>query len=614
MRTFGIGAMARNMWSWLAPRLVGLASLCASLVLTMSATALAQGLPPQKDYFVGEGQVDLQRGTFLYSNTDIVVGAGPIAIPLTRIHNVSGGGAGPLGSNATHNLQVQLVVQKFIEEPAGPGMPSYRFHVVRGSSVDVFYQGYGSSTMFYEGGSGGYQKLTMSSWLGPYTYTGPDGEVIQFGTALFPNPGCFATGLPGPWCALATDISYPDGTKWTFGYDSSSRLRLVSSNRGMALGFNFATSPTTRITQVCAVNLAQSYASVTAPCPGGAPSIQYGYACISNGCKLTGFTDTAGQTTSYGYGGTGFEYGISTIKNPGEASPNVTINYYGSAGKVLSQVFANGATWTYDWEFDNEPWDITPQNQRTDVIGPDNSSVRYTTLGAGGSKPSKIRDQNNREWNYVYNWVNIGSVLERATDPEGNYTNYSYFGLSRQPTEIRKVAKPGSGLPDIVATATYTSPCTSNPKLCEKPLTKTDANGNTTTYTYDAVHGGVLTETGPAVGGVAPQKRYEYAQRYAWVKNSAGTGYVQATTPVWVLTRERYCRTTAASGASCAGGAADEVITDYDYGPNNGPNNLLVRGVAVTADGQTLRTCYGYDAQGRKISETKPAANPTSCS
>ena len=491
-------------------------------------------------------------------------------------------------------------------------MPSYRFHVVRGSSVDSFYQGYGSSLMFYEGGSGGHQKLSMSSWLGPYTYTGPDGEVIQFGTALFPNPGCFSTGLPGPWCALATDITYPNGTKLTFGYDSSSRLRLVSNNRGMALGFNFATIPTTRITQVCAVNLAESYASATAPCPNGSPSVSYGYNCPA-GCYLTAFTDVGGQTTSYGYGGTGFDYGISTITAPGSTSPDLTINYFGSAGKVKSQVYANGATWAYDYTFDNEPWLYTPVNDFTDVTGPDMTSVRHTTLGAGGSKPSKIRDQLNREWNYTYGWVGGGSVLERATDPEGNYTYYTYSGLSRQPTAVRKVAKAGSGLADIVATATYTSPCTSNPKLCEKPLTKTGPNGNTTTYTYDATHGGVLTETGPAVGGVSPQKRYEYAQRYAWVKNSAGTAYVQAPTPVWVLTRERYCKTTAPSGASCVGGAADEVVTDYDYGPNSGPNNLLVRGVAVTADAQTLRTCYGYDLQGRKISETRAAANLSVC-
>jgi YD repeat-containing protein len=156
-----------------------------------------------------------------------------------------------------------------------------------------------------------------------------------------------------------------------------------------------------------------------------------------------------------------------------------------------------------------------------------------------------------------------------------------------------------------------------NPKICNRPTSVADANNNITTYTYDPNHGGVLTETMPMVGGVAPQKRYEYAQRYAWFKNSSGS-YVQAATPVWVKTRERFCKTTAASGASCAGRSADEVVTDYDYGPNSGPNPLLVRGVVVTATNstgalETKRTCFSYDANGRKISETNAAANLSSC-
>ena len=43
------------------------------------------------------------------------------------------------------------------------------------------------------------------------------------------------------------------------------------------------------------------------------------------------------------------------------------------------------------------------------------------------------------------------------------------------------------------------------------------------------------------------------------------------------------------------------------------PNNLLLRGTVVTADGQTLRTCYTYDDMGRKISETQPKGTGSSC-
>ena len=101
-------------------------------------------------------------------------------------------------------------------------------------------------------------------------------------------------------------------------------------------------------------------------------------------------------------------------------------------------------------------------------------------------------------------------------------------------------------------------------------------------------------------------------QRNAWIKNASG-GYVQLATPIWLLSEERTCRTTATVGNACAGGASDEVVTTYDYGPNSGPNNLWLRGVAVTADGQTLRTCYTYDDYGRKLSETKPLGTGANC-
>lgn len=176
-------------------------------------------------------------------------------------------------------------------------------------------------------------------------------------------------------------------------------------------------------------------------------------------------------------------------------------------------------------------------------------------------------------------------------------------------------AKPGTSY-------LFPSGCGNGPadaKLCNKPTSSFNEEAKQTDYSYDPAHGGLLKKTLPAVQvngagpEIRPEVRYEYAQRYAWVKNASGT-YTQSSTPVWVKTRERSCRTTASSGQSCVGGAADEVITEFEYGPDSGPNNLELRGVAVTADGQTLRTCYGYDTYGRKISETQPKAGLAVCS
>ena len=199
--------------------------------------------------------------------------------------------------------------------------------------------------------------------------------------------------------------------------------------------------------------------------------------------------------------------------------------------------------------------------------------------------------------------------LRSWTDPEGAVTHLSHDARGNV-VGTRRVAKPGSGLPDIVTAATYAC---GNPITCSKPATVTDANGNVTSWTYDSTHGGVLTQTMPAVGGVHPVVRYSYAQHYAWIKY--GSAYITAGAPVWLPATTRTCRTSATAGNACAAGASDEVVTTYEYqaGNSSTPSNLLLKGVAVTADGQTLRTCYGHDAHGRRISETAPNANLASC-
>ena len=206
-----------------------------------------------------------------------------------------------------------------------------------------------------------------------------------------------------------------------------------------------------------------------------------------------------------------------------------------------------------------------------------------------------------------------------TTNPEGDNVQYGYDTRGNI-TSVTRKAKTGSGLSDTTTSAIYPSTCSTR-KNCNKPTSVNDANGNTTSYTYSDDHGGVLTETSPAVpvsggGSVSPVKRYGYTQRYAWIANGSG-GFVQGASSIWLLSTMKTCRTTSTnvSTDSCAGGSSDEVVTTYDYGPDTGSvgNNLWLRGVTVTADGQARRTCYGYDAMGNRIWETKPRAGLSAC-
>ncbi len=209
--------------------------------------------------------------------------------------------------------------------------------------------------------------------------------------------------------------------------------------------------------------------------------------------------------------------------------------------------------------------------------------------------------------NYDTNWLSDPNFLQTSADSEGRAYSYIFDGRGNLKTKTQT----GSN-PNPVWQAVYPTTCT-NAVTCNKPTQLIDPLGNTTDYAYDPTHGGVLSETKPPdVKGIRPQTRYGYAQLTPWLKNASGT--YSAGTPIWKLVREAYCRSSAAlaDGSGCTV-ATDEVVTTYDYGPNAGPSNLLLHGVAVTADGTTHRTCYAYDVFGNKISETTPNAGLTSC-
>jgi YD repeat-containing protein len=178
-------------------------------------------------------------------------------------------------------------------------------------------------------------------------------------------------------------------------------------------------------------------------------------------------------------------------------------------------------------------------------------------------------------------------------------------------TESRQLDGTDPGPADLLTTASYPSDCTYK-KTCNKPVTVTDPRSNTTTYSYHSDTGFVESVTAPAVNQLSSQTRHSYEQRFAsYVRDDGVLG--QASTPIWLLRKTSICRTSNWTGSVCAAGAADETLTEYEYGPATGANNLLLRGVVVTADGLSRRTCYGYDRFGNRISETQPKAGLAIC-
>lgn len=405
------------------------------------------------------------------------------------------------------------------------------------------------------------------------------------------------------------------------------------SNRGWAILFESAS-------KICVVNLAQTHVTPTSACPAGADAVTYTYAngTYSTAWKLMTSATRGGQTRTYGYASNDH---VNCIIDPGQTvcriqntyaacpedpdlyltpvQPNVRLRDY-----VTSQTDASGRIFTYSYSANGCPRWVSDTNP--DYRPLENVTTTMTESGVPGntiavtdtsSQVVAFTDQLQRTSQYAYEGseyygYETGGLIEN-TLPEGSRTYVTKDARANLTSSVT-VAKAGSGLPNIVQGAVYPTTC-SNIITCNKPSSTNDARSAVTDYTYDPTHGGILTVSGPAgPNGIRPVARTSYVQRSAWLKNSGGT-YTASIYPIWLKSEDRSCRTSALDPAAgtCSAGAGDLVRTLYDYGPNAGPNNLLLRGVAVEADGLTLRTCHLYDTQGRKISETKPLGTGATC-
>jgi RHS repeat-associated protein len=242
----------------------------------------------------------------------------------------------------------------------------------------------------------------------------------------------------------------------------------------------------------------------------------------------------------------------------------------------VSQVVKDGVTTNYAWVDSGSTRTLTI----TDPLGHHKVVTSDLTIG----RPASMKDELNRTTSYQYD---TNGRLTRLTKPEGNSTQLTYDARGNV-TQTQQVAKTGSGLADIVASASFDSTC-ANLVTCNQPNSTTDAKGNVTNYAYDATHGGVtsVTRPAPASGGVRPQTRASYAQ----VTSASGD-------LVYELTGVSQCQTL----ASCAGSADETKVTaGYDaYGNVTSLARSNGTGTLTSASGMT------YDAEGDLLTVDGP--------
>ncbi len=639
--------------------------------------------PPAEQMLLSPGGVDMRNQQYQFRQVDISIGGeGTAGLALVRgAMPIVFGHVSPFG-NVSHNWDI-LAVESRVKIDAGdfahsPTNPDYRM-VIRLNGIGDTFQAYGAVSANYTQASQTtfalltYTNGTKASGTVTYRYQASDGVVYLF--RPMGNKDCSNYFR----CAFVSRIDHPDGTRLDFEYENPepgvanrTRLRSVVSSRGYALLLEYgAEGDWNFINKACVLNLAYATKPASNICPSGADAVaSYGYVTFT-GRRLASATDATGATWGYLYeeGEIPARFRMKYVK-PGEVTPWLTnftgislAQNEGSKEIVYGQIFATGEQYAYDfydpssttggvvtslmggtitnatsvpitveYSFPVIPPSELPPSPEPPLFG----DQRYQVTPG----PTRIVDRLGRETTYDYcnPLVADGCLVDQLqsfVDPGGITTHLTYDGFGNV-SQVRRVAKPASGLSDIVLSTTWA--CLA-PATCTKPLVITDAKGARTFFDYQYFesgviygHGGILRrEEGipagppgvpPDPNRITPVTRYSYVQRTARISDG-GSGTTPAATAIWLLNDERTCRTTktipAASGSPtpevCAGGASDEVVTRYEYGPTTGPNTLLLRGVTVTADGVTRRTCYTNDRLGNRVSETKPlgAAALTAC-
>lgn len=558
-------------------------------LLLGSGWALAQDQPvPPERYTVDERGVDLVRGTASYLAEEVVIGP-----------RDQGGivyGRAWVGDGWRDLLSGSIAIS------------GSTYTVSVGAESEVFILSGGIFTPVSNNGS----TLTQSG--ATWTYRGSTGLEAYFVS--------YPPGVQNPWLLsqgrLVSWIRQPNGEILNFNYQSVPycrdrppiepppppctlwgevlRLQSVSNNRGYMVHFTYAVDAPTGTdfrefflrTSATGINLAIDYCSpVGNSCTGLTqtwPSVTY--ANILGGHTVT---DQSGRTTTYKMSASR----LTSVRYPGSASDDITIT--NTSGRVTSYAVA-GSTWTYAY---------------TDV-----GTTRTTTItNPGSSTVSAVSDQSiarltsyTNELSQTTSYLYDGQRrLERATHPEGNYTQYSYDGRGNITTTTH-VAKPGSGLSNIVTSAAYPASCI-NPVTCNRPTSVTDPRGGVTDFTWDSTHGGILTVTEPApTGGAArPQTRFTYETHYAWYKNALGT-QVQAPTAITQVNAISACVT----GTSCTD-AANETRTTIAYGSAGVANNRLATATTNRNGTGTLTatTAFTWTAMGDLATQDGPLSGTT---
>jgi YD repeat-containing protein len=533
----------------------------AAWAALVAAPAAAQSAPQHRN-LDGNG-VDLIWGDHVASFPEGSIGSGEAALGLVRVR----------GSRAEGSQWDLLTFHRDASSSSSATV------TIRHGATSETFTGtpFALASTQANGGSLAYDA-------GDYVYTAADGT-----QTVFSDPSGYYSGGASNYCVdtdpiqascdlLPVSVTSPDGKAVTLAWDFSNmvsgssfpqdqyhyaRIASVSNSFGYSIVFAYSSDTTSTSAPPSASWFARTGAAFHNSAAGSGAVSSVSYADVSSG--VIDVTDVAGRTWRITGSGA-----ITGIRRPGQSSDSYAVTY---SGATVASVVNQGVTTSYSRSVSGTTATMTV----TDALSHASTIVSDLTLG----RTTSMTEALSHTTSYQYDTY---ARLTRITAPEGNYVATTYDARGNV-TQTQAVAKSGSGISTLTSTASYDTSCT-DPVTCNSPNSTTDARGNTTDYTYDSTHGGVLTATAPAptTGATRPQTRYSYT--------------LDSRSGVYRLTGVSQCRT----GASCAG-TSDEVKATIAYDANA---NVTSETVAAGDASLTATSAMTYDATGNLLTVDGP--------
>ena len=538
---------------------------CALLASTcLTAPAAAQTVNPRFSQIDANG-VDLVTGQFNFSVTEGAIGSGEGALTLSRI--VSGSNASSEWTGLLYKRTSGGTTLMYVE--FGPIAETF---TISGSTY--------TSTL----ANGG---TLVDLGGGQYRYTATDGTQIVYDSDYEDSPVTYVMSAPqcqvanAGLCAIPLSVTRPNGMTFTLNWDIHShcdgydaelncinpqaffRFDGVSSSGNYSFSMTYQTDSPGNYSSPVPDWYKRTGAIFTnlASAPSPLPTSSYAYPSAG----VYELTDIGGRTWRVTSGST------LAIRRPGSGSDDIVVTY---SGGLVTQVVRDGVTTTYSRS-------TSGGTLTTTVTTAGNATAVASSIATG--LITSITDPLSHSTSYQHD---SNGRVTRVTQPEGNYVEYTYDARGNV-TQTQLVPKSGSGASTITMSASYDSSC-ANPISCNRPNSTTDARNNSTSYTWSSTHGGLLTATAPAIGGVSPQTRITYSQV------TAVTGQ-----PVYLPTNVSACQTT----SSCDG-QADESETNISYGTSNLLPASVSRGSGNGA--LTATAALTYDSIGNLLTVDGP--------